>query len=280
MSLAPELVEHCIGLLAENVHGRARRLVLMSCALVARSWVNVAQSALLRAPHVTNYFLLDDDRSQHPLVRLHETLHTFPHLTHHVRDLSLDLIVDSLITQTTLDNICTLPFTHLESVSLFVRKDLDYESALSIRDQKGVPVERFVKTVRVLDIYDTAGEQAIDFSTFPNLSVLRVSLNESISPAMLSTLSTVASSSIRTIIIDLNFYDRNEGYSRRLSESEYPALDAILSALPMPDPPSIEFEVTHNKNWTNETVMKSFPASRARDMLRLVHRREDVSDTW
>ncbi|KAJ7476285.1 hypothetical protein B0H11DRAFT_1308996 [Mycena galericulata] len=154
--------------------------------------------------------------------------------------------------------------------------------ALSIRDPKGVPVERFVKTVRVLDIYDTAGEQALDLSTFPNLSVLRVSLNESISisSTMLSTLSTVASSSVRTIIIDLNFYDRNEGHIRSLSESEYPALDAILSTLPMPDPPTIEFEVTHNKNRTFETVMKSFPALRARDMLRLVHRRDDVSGTW
>ncbi|KAJ6535888.1 hypothetical protein B0H10DRAFT_2246481 [Mycena sp. CBHHK59/15] len=136
MSLAPnplhipELVEHCIGLLAENLYGWPRRLALMSCALVARSWVNAAQSALLRAPHITNHLLLDEDRSERLLVLFHETLHNFPHLTHHIRDLSLDVIVDCLITQTTLDNVCALPFTHLESVSLFLRKDLDYESAL------------------------------------------------------------------------------------------------------------------------------------------------------
>ncbi|KAJ7021208.1 hypothetical protein C8F04DRAFT_1314949 [Mycena alexandri] len=387
MSLAPnplhipELVEHCIGLLAENLYGSHRRLALMSCALVARSWVNAAQSALLRAPHITNHLLLDEDRSERLLVLFHETLHNFPHLTHHVRDLSLDVIVDCLITQTTLDNICALPFIHLESVSLFLRKDLDYESALqqlfshptllrikldtpvsnllffaeiwnrcspkirhlelfarfnlwhphwrrddptcsvpiqleslqmvferdeglaylrdadvypwaiypfdlshlkalSIRDQKGVPLERFVKTIRVLDVYDTAGEQAIDLSTFPNLSVLRISLNESISPMMLSTLSTVASSSIRTIIIDLNFYDGIQGYRRSLRKSEYPALDSILSTLPMPNPPTIEFEVTVDGNSTHETVMKSFPALKARNLLRLVRRREDVSDTW
>ncbi|KAJ7508981.1 hypothetical protein B0H11DRAFT_1963359 [Mycena galericulata] len=387
MSLAPnplhipELVEHCIGLLAENLYGRTRRLTLMSCALVARSWVNAAQSALLRAPHITNHLLLDEDQSERRLVQFHETLHNFPHLTHHVRDLSLDVIVDCLITQTTLDNICALPFTHLESVSLLLRKDLEYESALqqlfshptllrvkldttvynlrffadvwnrcsptirhlelfawfslwhphwrrddptcsvpiqleslqmafardeglaylkdadvypwalypfdlsnlkalSIRDQKGVPVERFVKTIRVLDIYDTAGEQAIDLSTFPNLSVLRISLNESISPTMLSTLSTVASSSIRTVIIDLDFYDRSQGYCCSLSKSEYPMLDAMLSTLFVHNPPTIEFEVTVDQNSTHETVMKSFPALRARDMLRVVRRREDVSDTW
>lgn len=85
---------------------------------------------------------------------------------------------------------------------------------------------------------------------------------------MLSTLSTVASSSIRTIIIDLNFYDRIQGYSRSLRKSEYPALDSILSTLPMPNPPTIEFEVTVDENSTHETVMKSFPALTARDMVR------------
>ncbi|KAJ7454296.1 hypothetical protein B0H11DRAFT_1926507 [Mycena galericulata] len=131
--------------------------------------------------------------------------------------------------------------------------DLSHLKALSIRDQEGFPLERFF-AIRVLDVYDTV----IDLSMFPNLSVLRVSLNEFISPTMLSTLSTVASSTIR-IIIDLDFYDTNEGYRRSLRRSQYPALDSILSTLPMPNPPTIEFEATVDEN-SNEMVMKSFLA--------------------
>ncbi|KAJ7513228.1 hypothetical protein B0H11DRAFT_2268154 [Mycena galericulata] len=150
--------------------------------------------------------------------------------------------------------------------------------ALSIRDERGVPLERFVKTVRVLDIHDTDEEEAIDLSTFPNLSVLRVTLNEYISPTMLSTLSTVASSTtIRTIIIGLDFYDASQGYRRSLLRSQDPALDSILSTLPMANPPTIELEAAVDKT-SYETVMRRFPACKARDMLRVVRCRE--SDTW
>ncbi|KAJ6534116.1 hypothetical protein B0H19DRAFT_439627 [Mycena capillaripes] len=115
-----ELVDRIIDILG------CRTWTLLSCSLVARSWVNAAQSHLLQAPERTfsgtGYGLWDKNRLA---LRFYNTLHTFPHLIRHVRDLRMELIVDSSVTVETFGRICNLPFTHLRSVSIFVRKDLD-----------------------------------------------------------------------------------------------------------------------------------------------------------
>jgi hypothetical protein len=59
-------------------------------------------------------------------------LTTFPHLIRHVRRLSISPIdiFGSNITQKTLEKICNIPFAHLESVFMFIRKRLDYRPAI------------------------------------------------------------------------------------------------------------------------------------------------------
>ncbi|KAF7368333.1 hypothetical protein MVEN_00154700 [Mycena venus] len=147
--------------------------------------------------------------------------------------------------------------------------DLSNLKALSIQDEMGVPWERFGKTVQVLDVYATAGERTIDLSSFPNLAVFRISRDWAISPMMISTLSTItSSSSIRTITIDLGYNDIYTGYND-LEEAECPELDAVLSALPMENPPTIEFEVTLESE-THEMAKRCFPRLMERGMLHFV----------
>lgn len=95
----------------------------MSCALVCHSWVRAAKANLLRDPHATNIRMFT---SNHLLVHFHTALTNFPHLIHHIRRLSIavDGTNRRAISQNTLQKICGLPFTHLDSVSALIRRRL------------------------------------------------------------------------------------------------------------------------------------------------------------
>ncbi|KAJ7826926.1 hypothetical protein B0H13DRAFT_1917921 [Mycena leptocephala] len=116
-----ELVNHCITLAADDMPTR-RTPTLLACALVARSWVETAQSHLFRAPHHTSIGLWDPWRDL-PLVKLHRTLDTSPHLLRHVRHLEISLTVDSVVKLATFMKFRDLSFTHVETISIFIRRD-------------------------------------------------------------------------------------------------------------------------------------------------------------
>jgi hypothetical protein len=84
---------------------------------------------LLQDPNETYTHLTN---SYYRLLRFHTTLTTFPHLIRHVCRLSISPILGSTITQKTLEKICNIPFTHLESVFMFIRKRLDYQQFFSV----------------------------------------------------------------------------------------------------------------------------------------------------
>ncbi|KAJ6543736.1 hypothetical protein DFH09DRAFT_1173155 [Mycena vulgaris] len=122
-----ELLEKCIGFVAGPVYLLRCVPDLMACALVARSWVDPAQSHLFRAPHNTNYYISHAlsglDRA---VLHFCNALETSPHLIRHVRDLSLTHSADCPLDYTNLMKICSIPFTHLESLFIFARRELTY----------------------------------------------------------------------------------------------------------------------------------------------------------
>ncbi|KAJ7876232.1 hypothetical protein B0H13DRAFT_1004725 [Mycena leptocephala] len=104
-----ELVDHCISLLAES-HSN-----LKSCALVARSWVHAAQSHLFR--RIPSLGPGPGFPAEEWWMRLHNALKTFPHLLRLVQELILQPS-NTDTEKTFFTRICTLPFTHLETVSI------------------------------------------------------------------------------------------------------------------------------------------------------------------
>jgi hypothetical protein len=132
-----ELVNHCITLAADDMPA-CRTPTLLACALVARSWVETAQSLLFRAPHVARIDLWDPSRGS-PLAKLHRTLDTSPHLLRHVRDLNIFLIVDSVVKLPSFMKFCDLPFTHVETISIFIRRDLGKGYSRGIRKLFSLP---------------------------------------------------------------------------------------------------------------------------------------------
>ncbi|KAJ7114065.1 hypothetical protein C8R44DRAFT_881614 [Mycena epipterygia] len=103
--LAQELVDHIIGFLRDSPRD------LSTCALVARSWVFVAQSHVFRnASFKSESTPLENE---YRLARFQETLSTSPHLIRLVRQLHIDLYEVSTELFVT---ICNLPFTHLEEI--------------------------------------------------------------------------------------------------------------------------------------------------------------------
>ncbi|KAJ6607633.1 hypothetical protein B0H10DRAFT_1956074 [Mycena sp. CBHHK59/15] len=132
-----ELVDHCVGFVDSPRS-------LIACALVARSWADAAQSRLLRAPHVMNYSLsLGLDRSWLPLL---DALCSSPHLIRHVRELELKRGYHmQALTQTTVKRICNLPFTDLNSVTLFMEESISGPEALELQQLFSLPSLRYVR---------------------------------------------------------------------------------------------------------------------------------------
>ncbi|KAK6981617.1 hypothetical protein R3P38DRAFT_3113814 [Favolaschia claudopus] len=98
-----ELVDHCIDCLAGSPYD------LLSCALVARAWVDGAQSHLLRRPHSTNRHVEHAwDGSRIP--EFYDTLVRYPHLARHVDDL--------WVVASRAEKLCHLNFTRLKCLSV------------------------------------------------------------------------------------------------------------------------------------------------------------------
>ncbi|KAK7018219.1 hypothetical protein R3P38DRAFT_3558236 [Favolaschia claudopus] len=109
---------------------------LCSCALVAHSWVQPAQSRLFRSPRTTNpYFLLASSN----VISLHETLLCEPRLIPLVRELDIRY---PYIAQHALDSICRLGFTHVTTLALKIRDDLSSSAAETLRTLSTLPTLR------------------------------------------------------------------------------------------------------------------------------------------
>ncbi|KAJ7809868.1 hypothetical protein B0H14DRAFT_3151445 [Mycena olivaceomarginata] len=147
--------------------------------------------------------------------------------------------------------------------------DLSHLRALSIRDDAGVPWERFAsQTIQLLDVDAREEESPINLSLFPNLLLLRITPVNSIPSMLLETLSTVASfHRLQSIMIDTCY-----GYvpfSLDWDETECAPLDSALSALCA----TVEFEVIFGSE-IHEDANKLFPELTSRNMLRFVERRQ------
>ncbi|KAK6988034.1 hypothetical protein R3P38DRAFT_3374286 [Favolaschia claudopus] len=109
MSMNPlriqELLDLCITFLSESPAD------LLSCSLVARSWVNPAQSELFCIPHLTSV----PSRSDRAARKFCNALSDSPHLGHHVRELSMGnwpALIQSLDAVT---------FTHLHTLRFYIK---------------------------------------------------------------------------------------------------------------------------------------------------------------
>ncbi|KAK7006334.1 hypothetical protein R3P38DRAFT_3214379 [Favolaschia claudopus] len=97
-----ELLDLCITFLSESPAD------LLSCSLVARSWVNAAQSELFRTPHLISV------RSDRAARKFCNALSKSPHLGHHVRELSMGNW-PALI-----QNLDPVTFTHLHTLRFYI----------------------------------------------------------------------------------------------------------------------------------------------------------------
>ncbi|KAK6987491.1 hypothetical protein R3P38DRAFT_3291869 [Favolaschia claudopus] len=102
----PELLDLCISCLESPSD-------LISCALVARSWVHPAQSNLFRAPGEADDFFISRDTMAENLA---DTLTAFPHLIRYVRVLRIEPSSD--LSGFTLRGLCEIAFTHVDILTL------------------------------------------------------------------------------------------------------------------------------------------------------------------
>ncbi|KAK6992944.1 hypothetical protein R3P38DRAFT_3078439 [Favolaschia claudopus] len=104
----PELVDHCISLLSGD--GPWSRADLLSCCLVARSWVQPSQYYLFYSPEDLAI------RGSTSISQLFDTLIENPHLIRYVRSLTIP-------SATIMGKMCRIPFAHLQRV--VIRTDLE-----------------------------------------------------------------------------------------------------------------------------------------------------------
>ncbi|KAK7000536.1 hypothetical protein R3P38DRAFT_3218645 [Favolaschia claudopus] len=185
-----ELREHCIGFLAGSPES------LMSCALVARSWVNVAQANLFRAPLLVNWRILDDAPTA---TRFYDAVNSAPHLARYVRAIGIQLLPHQhrASSGSIAFNLSaprpSLSYLRLDIMSVSGSRetpqklqstslhpfDLDHVKSLEVPDSCSLiwdsipPATRSAIEVLQLGI---PGSTAVDLSTYPNLQLLRLRL--------------------------------------------------------------------------------------------------------
>jgi hypothetical protein len=143
-----ELIERCICFVGEDTNWWGRRLNLMSCALVARSWVAAAQCHLFRAPPLVAVSIAGPywDMGQNgPLLRLHNVLEASPH--RYVRELSLRHTDGYSTDLATFRKVSNFPFIHLESFSIEIseRQQLSDGYSSGLRRLFGLPTLVYLK---------------------------------------------------------------------------------------------------------------------------------------
>ncbi|KAK7006361.1 hypothetical protein R3P38DRAFT_3602486 [Favolaschia claudopus] len=109
-----ELLDLCITFLSDSPAD------LLSCSLVARSWVNPAQSELFHTPPLTFR-----SRSERAARKFCNALSDSPHLGHHVRELSMGNW------PTLIRNLDAVNFTHLHTLRFYI-KDVTVPAAYDI----------------------------------------------------------------------------------------------------------------------------------------------------
>ncbi|KAK6978054.1 hypothetical protein R3P38DRAFT_3120572 [Favolaschia claudopus] len=128
----PELLEHCIHCLDGSTS------TLISCSLVARSWVNPAQSVLFRDPSATNDLFLVSNNVLHKFYR---TLGLSPHLVRHIRTFTLH---PGFLSAASLETVASIEFTHLTRLILHISNPASTESNLPLQSLLRVPNLRYL----------------------------------------------------------------------------------------------------------------------------------------
>ncbi|KAJ6534207.1 hypothetical protein B0H19DRAFT_1080696 [Mycena capillaripes] len=139
-----------------------------------------------------------------------------------------------------------------------------------------MPMPRYAPPSDVMVWFADNPEQergvAIDLASFPNLSHLRITLNDPLPPTVLATLSTIAPwHRIHRIVLSFGSYD--------LDRTECAQLDSALSTLPVHHLPTVEFEDSFGSP-RHQKAMNFFPELISRDMFCFVERYEDMVDIW
>ncbi|KAF7354036.1 hypothetical protein MVEN_01090500 [Mycena venus] len=132
--LVQELLEHCIAYLDHSPRD------LKACALVSRLWVYAAQSRLFRAPNITDPSTLIPELSWAPFLK---TLDSSPHLIPHIRHLKIQSLGPEAVA--TLSRICSVHYTHLETVTFRYPGDLQGSAVTAFQRLLALPTLRCVK---------------------------------------------------------------------------------------------------------------------------------------
>ncbi|KAK7019110.1 hypothetical protein R3P38DRAFT_2783929 [Favolaschia claudopus] len=96
---------------------------LLSCALVARSWVAPAQASLFHTPHVTNHRFMKIDRLA---LLFCETITAYPFLAR-----ELNIVEYFYLQRATIGKICSTTFPRLECLSINLSRITTWEGELS-----------------------------------------------------------------------------------------------------------------------------------------------------
>ncbi|KAJ7697229.1 hypothetical protein B0H17DRAFT_1130538 [Mycena rosella] len=143
-----ELIDHSIGFLRHSPSD------LRICALVSRSWVDIAQSHLFRAVSIKARGTKTDGLWS----RLQDTLRASPHLTRHIRQLDVD---GSRLSIEKFSELCNFPFTHLESVAIAEISELCISHGVPMQQLFSLPTlvvvrliwSRCSTSIRHLDLF-------------------------------------------------------------------------------------------------------------------------------
>ncbi|KAK7046592.1 hypothetical protein R3P38DRAFT_3175868 [Favolaschia claudopus] len=155
-----ELIDLCITFLC----GPRSWQDLLSCALVARSWVAPAQASLFHTPHVTNHRFMKIDRLA---LLFCETITAYPFLASYVRE--LNIVEYFYLQRAAIGKICSTTFPRLECLSINLSRISIWEGELSslvtlktlrylqLDANEGFPVissfvSRFTPTIEHLDL--------------------------------------------------------------------------------------------------------------------------------
>ncbi|KAK7005876.1 hypothetical protein R3P38DRAFT_3367287 [Favolaschia claudopus] len=128
----------------------ASHVDLRSCSLVAHSWVHTAQSHLFRSPQLT----AARPGAAATQLALSAVLTSSPHLIHHVRHLHVPFQI-SWLSPLTFDKLCSIEYTHLEDISIYI----DWRVYVP---QRLYPRVLSLRTLRWLKLHLSEGRQFLD----------------------------------------------------------------------------------------------------------------------
>ncbi|KAJ7171354.1 hypothetical protein C8R46DRAFT_1262748 [Mycena filopes] len=114
-----ELVDHCIDFLRDS------RPDLKACALVSRSWVYPAQHHLFRLLHLPSQ-PMGTRTAERSWGRFHDITQASPHVVRHIHGLR---IIATYLSNTSLLNLCGLPFTRLSCVVFRIHEPISQQRA-------------------------------------------------------------------------------------------------------------------------------------------------------